>query len=135
MNAPILYFHNAAAAISYMPAGYIRLAWNPVPLEPHHLMAVYEHVLQAFKRHKTGRLLSNHGQRLPMPLPVQTWLAEQWVPRATAEAAYSHCAIVEADAPVSRLAARAVADHLTGPLKYRYFGTEAAAETWLLTAK
>ena len=118
-----------------MPAGYIRLTWNPVPLESDHLMAVYEHVLQAFKRHQTGRLLSIHGQRPPLPMPVQSWLAERWIPHAVAEAAYPHCAVVEAGAPVSRLAARAVADHLTPPLNYRYFGTEADAETWLLAAK
>jgi hypothetical protein len=130
-SSSIQYFRNAAAVISYEPGGYIRLEWQPVASTTTELRAIYEHVLRAMQHHRAMALMTVHNQRPPMPPEVQTWLAEDWVPRATREVGYGRCAIVEAATPLSRLAARAVGANVSGPLNYQYFDTEAAAEAWL----
>lgn len=129
--APIQYYRNAAAVISYEPAGYIRLDWQPVPSTPTELRAIYEHVLRAMQHHHAEALMTVHNQRPPMPPEVQTWLTTDWVPRAVHEVGYGRCAIVEAATPLSRLAARAVGSNVTGPLQYQFFADEATAAAWL----
>lgn len=125
------YFRNAAAVISYEPAGYIRLDWQPVPSTATELRAIYEHVLRAMQYHRVMALMSIHNQRPPMPQEVQAWLADDWMPRAVRDVGYGRCAIVEAAMPLSRLAARAVGANVSGPLNYQYFDTETAAADWL----
>jgi hypothetical protein len=77
------------------------------------------------------RLMSVHGQRPPMPPQIQEWLTTQWVPRAMETAGYDRCAVVEAEAPLSRLAARSVGNGLTHKLRYHYFPTVREAAEWL----
>lgn len=125
------YFRNAAAVISYAPAGYIHLDWQPVPATPAELRAIYEHVLQAMLRHRAGTLLTVHNNRPPLPPDVQTWLTQNWMPRAVREVGYGRCAIVEAEMPLSRLAAHSVGSGVNGQINYQYFGTEEAAIAWL----
>ena len=129
--SPSQYFRNAAAVISHEPAGYIRLEWQPQVSTGAELRAIYEHVLRALQHHRSTRLLTVHKQRPPMSGEMQTWLVQEWIPRAIREVSYSHCAIVEAEAPLSRLAARTVGSSVAVPLHYRYFDTEAAAAGWL----
>lgn len=129
--SPTQYFRNAAAVISYYPAGYVRLEWQPVASTATELRAIYEHVLRAMLHHRATALMSIHNQRPPMPPEVQAWLTDDWMPRAVREVGYGRCAIVEADMPLSRLAARAVGSNVTGPLNYQYFDSETAAEAWL----
>ncbi|GAA4362391.1 hypothetical protein GCM10023185_30280 [Hymenobacter saemangeumensis] len=126
------YFSNAAASISYAAGGYIRLDWQPTPATATELRAIYEHVLRAMLHHGASRLMTLHNNRPPMPQELQSWLATQWIPRAIQEVGYSHCAIVEASNPLSRLAARAVGSSLHLPLAYGYFDSPQAAEAWLL---
>ena len=125
------YFSNAAAAITYAPAGYIRLDWQPVSVTPPELRAIYEHVLRAMQRYRCPALMTVHRQRPPMPLEVQTWLTQDWIPRAVAVVGYARCAIVQAESPLSRLAAHAVGSGLANTLRYQYFDGEAAADSWL----
>jgi hypothetical protein len=125
------YFSNAAAVISYAPAGYIRLEWQPVPATVAELRSIYEHVLRAMQHHRATRLMSVHNQRPPMPPEIQTWLTQEWLPRAVAEAGYRYCAVVEATVPLSRLAARAVGTGMKGELRYEFFETDALADAWL----
>ena len=125
------YFSNAAAVISYAPAGYIRLSWQSVPATVPELRSIYEHVLRAMLHHRTPALLTVHHQRPPMPPEVQAWLAHDWIPRAIAAVGYGRCAIVEAELPLSRLAAHAVGNELKSTLQYQYFSTEAEAAAWL----
>jgi hypothetical protein len=130
-TSPVYYFGNAAATISYVPAGYIRLDWQPVPATATELQAIYEHVLRAMKHHHVASLMTVHNNRPPMPQAVQTWLTTSWMPRAVREASYNRCAIVEASNPLSRLAARAVGANAVGPLDYQYFDSPQAAAAWL----
>lgn len=131
MNSPAQYFHNAAAAITYHAPDYLRVTWQPTAVSVADLQAIYEHVLRAMRHYGSTRLMSVHGQRPPMPPRVQEWLTTQWVPRAIAEAGYDKCAVVEAEAPLSRLAARSVGTGLTQPLRYNYFSTVQDAAKWL----
>ncbi|WP_152560026.1 hypothetical protein [Hymenobacter sp. IS2118] len=131
MIPTVHYFSNAAAVISYAPAGYVRLDWQPVAASATELRAIYEHVLRALHHHRSTALMSVHNQRPPMPPDVQEWLVESWIPRAVTEVGYGRCAIVEAAAPLSRLAARAVGTGLKGQLSYAFFATDAEADAWL----
>jgi hypothetical protein len=128
------YFSNPAATISYAPAGYIRLAWQPIAVTASELRAIYEHVLRAMLHHRSTALMTVHNQRPPMPPDVQTWLTEEWIPRAVATVGYGRCAIVQAAMPLSRLAARAVGSGQKTTLHYQYFDSEATADGWLREA-
>ena len=128
------YFSNAAAVISYAPAGYVRLDWQPVTTTAPELRAIYEHVLRAMRHHRATALMTVHNQRPPMPQEVQAWLMEDWIPRAVATVDYGRCAIVQAGLPLSRLAARSVGAGQKTALDFRYFDTEATADAWLRTA-
>lgn len=132
VNNLLPYFRSIAAVITYLPAAYVRVEWHPVAATAAELRAVYDHVLHAMRRHQAPALLSVHNQRPPIPPDVQTWLVNEWIPRAL-EAGYRYCAIVEAVTPLGRLSARAVGSSLDKTaLQYRYFRTETAAEEWLL---
>ena len=128
------YFSNPAATISYAPAGYIRLDWRPTAVTAPELRAIYEHVLRAMLHHRATALMTVHNQRPPMPPDVQTWLTEEWIPRAVATVGYGRCAIVQAEMPLSRLAARSVGSGQKTTLRYQYFDSEATADGWLREA-
>jgi hypothetical protein len=128
------YFSNPAAAISYASAGYIRLDWRPTAVTASELRAIYEHVLRAMLHHRATALMTVHNQRPPMPPDVQTWLTEEWIPRAVATVGYGRCAIVQAEMPLSRLAARSVGTSQKTTLRYQYFDSEATADGWLREA-
>jgi hypothetical protein len=125
------YFHNAAATITYHESGYLRVTWHPTSVSVADLQAIYGHVMRAMLHYGTSRLMTVHGQRPPMPPQVQEWLTQHWVPRAIAEAGYNKCAIIEATAPLSRLAARSIGSSLTPGLHYQYFASEQEAAEWL----
>jgi hypothetical protein len=132
MLAPTRYFfHNAAATISYHPAGYVQLDWQPTVVSSQELRAIYEHLLRAMKYFEVSSLMTIHNQRPPMPQDVQQWLVETWIPQAIAEVNYSRCAVVEAEKPLSRLAARTVGGSAPGPLRHAYFATIEEAAAWL----
>jgi hypothetical protein len=103
-----------------------------MPASVAELREVYEHALLAMKQHRVQGLMSVHDHRPPMPLEIQTWLAQQWIPRAITEAGYNRCAIVESAKPLSRLAARTVGANLNQPLLYRYVATVEEAAQWLV---
>jgi len=102
-----------------------------VPVSSPELKGIYEHLLRAMHHFNASSLMTIHNKRLPMPQDVQQWLVEEWIPRAIAEVNYGHCAIVEADSPLSRLAARTVGGNLPRRLSYAYFATTEEASTWL----
>ncbi|MCB2375994.1 STAS/SEC14 domain-containing protein [Hymenobacter sp. BT635] len=128
------YFRNALCTISYHGAGYVQLAWTEAATNENELQALYAHALQALKHHRTGRLLTDHRRRQPLPLGAQQWIAQHWVPQAVREAGYSHCAIVENQTPLGRLAARAIGDEIAAPLKFRFFSEMPEAVAWLTKA-
>ncbi|TGE26963.1 hypothetical protein [Hymenobacter metallicola] len=132
--ASSIYFRNALCTISYYEAGYVQLVWSEAAATADELQALYGHTLQVLKHHRTGRLLTDHRLRQPLPLTAQHWISQQWIPQAVREAGYSHCAIIENQTPLGRLAARAVGDEVAVPLKFQFFNDLSEAAAWLTKA-
>jgi hypothetical protein len=124
------YFQNPAITISHA-AGYLRLDWSEARTTEDELREAYQQVLLAMKHYSTGKTLSYHGQRPLIPLGVQNWLTQEWIPRAVREAGYTRCAVVESVNPLGRLASGAVARSVPSQLDFRHFPTLAAADAWL----
>jgi hypothetical protein len=134
MNSPLFYYRNSLGVITYDPLGFVVLEWLDVPLTHAELQSLYSHTLQALRHHHTGKLLTVQTNRQPLPVVDQQWIVEQWIPRALAECAYSHCAIVESAQATHRSGARAVGDSIGSALAFRYFSNEAEARAWLQPA-
>ncbi|UOQ74842.1 hypothetical protein [Hymenobacter cellulosilyticus] len=126
-----LYFSNPVLQLSHDSGGYLRLRWTSTGGTEDELRSTYLQVRQAMRHFRTGKTMSIHQNRPLIPVPVQQWLAAEWIPGSVREAGYSHCAIVESHNPMARLASQAVS--LTAPtaLAFRHFPTEAAADAWL----
>jgi hypothetical protein len=131
MNAPLLYYRNALGAITYDPRGFVVLEWADAPITPAELQSLYAHTLQALRHHNTCKLLTVQTHRQPLPEADQQWIAEQWIPQAIADCAYSHCAIVEAAQAAHRAGARAVGTRIGSAVAFRYFATQDQASDWL----
>lgn len=134
MNTPLLYYRNPLGSLTYDPRGFVTLQWSAEPITPAELQSLYAHTLQALRHHGTRKLLTNQVHRQPLPPEEQAWLAQQWVPQAISECAYSHCAIVESEHEAGRAAARAVGSRLSVALDFRYFQDAVEAENWLISA-
>ncbi|TGE29422.1 hypothetical protein [Hymenobacter metallicola] len=129
-----LYFSNPALNLSFDAAGYLRLRWTQTGGTEEELRTAYQQVQQAMKHFRTGKTMSIHQQRPLIPVLVQQWLSTNWIPRSVREAGYSHCAIVESQNPMARLASQAVGLGAPAALAFRHFSTEAAADQWLRSA-
>ncbi|RYY15672.1 MAG: hypothetical protein EOO36_12315 [Cytophagaceae bacterium] len=128
-----LFFQNQAGVLYYQPAGYVRLAWGAdrQPLET--IQAFYEQVLALLTSTGVRRILSDHGQRAPLPLAVQEWLTTSWIPRAMNQARTQHCAIVEGADPLHRLSTQSVVSTSPTGFQYKRFDNFGAADGWLRT--
>jgi hypothetical protein len=128
-----LYFQNAVGKLYYHPLGYVRLAWGPerVPLEM--LQAYYEQALTLLLNTRTHKILSEHGQRVPLSAAAQSWITSSWIPRAMARAQVRHCAIVEGADPMHRLSTQSVVAASPAGFIFQRFTTIEDAERWLLS--
>jgi hypothetical protein len=131
-SSPTPYFCTAAASVAYVPAGYVRLDWQTADATADELKAIYEQVLLAMQQHHTSRLMTVHNERLPVPLEVQAWLIENWVPRTLQAVGHGRCAVVETKSDQSRRAVRAVGANIEEPLEYQFFSSPEDAAEWLL---
>ena len=127
-----LYFENQAGQLYYRAAGYAHLVWGPGRLPLATIEAYYEQVLALLLNTSTRLILSEHGQRAPLPLETQNWLATSWIPRAMRLAQVRHCAIVEGDDPLHRLSAQSVVSAAPEGFVFQRFDAMRAAERWLL---
>ena len=125
------YFQSAAGTLFHHPQGYVRMAWNSGRLSLDLIQAFYEQVLALMVQQRCQKILSDHGQRAPLPLTAQEWLTQSWIPRAIQEAGAHHCAIVEGADPIHRLSTQTVVTNAPSGLKFKRFSTRAEAETWL----
>ncbi|MDJ0364819.1 hypothetical protein QMK33_06615 [Hymenobacter sp. H14-R3] len=127
-----LFFENQAGRLYYRSAGYVHLAWGSerLPLAP--IQAYYEQALALLRSTGSHRILSEHGQRAPLPGEAQTWLTGNWIPRAIALANTRHCAIVEGANPMHRLSTQSVVSASPTEFVYKRFDSMQAAETWLV---
>jgi hypothetical protein len=128
-----LYFESPAGQLYYHPAGFVRLAWaaGRLPLET--IQAYYEQVLDLLLSTGCQRILSEHGQRAPLPVEAQRWITADWIPRAIARSQTRHCAIVEGANPLHRLSTQSVVSAAPAEFQFKRFDTVQEAESWLLT--
>ncbi len=129
-----LCYQNAAGKLFYQPTGYVRLAWHPdrVPLEA--IQAYYGQVLSLLQSTGARKIMSEHGQRAPLPGAAQEWLTGTWIPQAIREARVRYCAIVEGSDPMHRLSTQSVVSAAPGGLIFQRFDNVPDAEAWLLAA-
>lgn len=127
-----LYFESSAGRLYYHPAGYVRLAWAPGRLPLADIQAYYEQVLALLISTGSRRVLSEHGQRSPLPAEAQQWLTASWIPRAQTMARTRHCAIVEGADPMHRLSTQSVVSAAPTDFTFKRFDTVRAAEAWLV---
>ena len=136
LRAPeTLYFENQAGQVYYRPAGYAHLVWEPGRLAQATIEAYYEQVLALLLNTNTRLILSEHGQRFPLPQEVQNWLTTNWIPRAMRLGNVRHCAIVEGADPLHRLSTQSVVSTAPVGFAFQRFATVRAAESWLLAVE
>jgi hypothetical protein len=126
-----LFFQNPAGKLFYQPAGYVRLAWAAERQTLETIQAFYEQVLALLKSTGVRRVLSDHGQRAPLPIAAQEWLTTNWIPRAMQQAHTRHCAIVEGADPMHRLSTQSVVSTSPVGFQFKRFDNFAAADAWL----
>ncbi|OON67834.1 hypothetical protein B0919_16765 [Hymenobacter sp. CRA2] len=114
-------------------AGFVRLAWSAERIELADLQAFYEQALTLLVGVGVGRILSDHGQRQPLPAAAQQWLIDNWIPRAIRQAHVYYCAIVEGNDPVHRLSTQGVVGRAPSDMQFKRFSNRAEAEAWLLS--
>ncbi len=127
-----LYFQNLAGKLYYQPAGYVRLAWAPDRVTFDVIQAYYEQVLALLQSTGVRCILSDHGQRTPLPAAAQEWLTTNWIPRAMRLSNTHHCAIVEGANPMHRLSTQSVVSTAPNGFLFKRFDSVEAAEAWLL---
>lgn len=126
-----VFFSNSVGRVVFHSAGYVRLAWSAERITLPDLQAFYEQALQLLGRVGVGRILSDHGQRQPLPAAAQQWLVTDWIPRAI-RAGVRYCAIVEGHDPMHRLSTQGVVASAPQGLVFGRFQDRALAEAWLL---
>jgi len=126
-----LYFESTAGRLYYNQAGYVRLAWLPGRLTLADIQTYYEQVLALLISTGSHRILSEHGQRSPLPADAQQWLTTNWIPRAQTMAGTHHCAIVEGANPMHRLSTQSVVSAAPAGFVFKRFDTIREAEGWL----
>ena len=126
-----LYFQNIAGKVFYQPAGFVRLAWSGERASFEAIQAYYEQVLALLLNTNTRKILSDHGQRIPLSGAAQQWLTEKWIPRAISQARTGHCAIVEGADPMHRLSTQSVVSAAPRGMMFQRFSALDAAEAWL----
>ena len=127
-----LYFESAAGRLYYHSAGYVHLAWAPGRLPLPTIEAYYEQALALLRSTDCRRILSEHGQRAPLPAEAQAWITSSWIPRAMSQAQTRHCAIVEGANPLHRLSTQSVVSASPAGFLFKRFDNFPDAEAWLL---
>jgi hypothetical protein len=128
-----IYFENAAGRLLEEPAGFMRTIWGSGPRRPEDTRAVFTHMMLALQRHGWSRILIDQRPMQPFTAEEQTWITQEWMPRAVSEGGYRHGAVIVSPNVMVRLATAYITTQVMGlPLQYRSFETEAEALAWLL---
>lgn len=126
-----LVFQSQVGKLYYQPGGYVRLAWAAERLSFDLIQAYYEQALVLLANTGVRRILSDHGQRAPLPAAAQEWITTNWIPRAMSLARTQHCAIVEGVDPVHRLSIQSVVSNAPTGFQFKRFDQFSAADAWL----
>ena len=135
MNKPSrsLYFENSTGRIWEEPAGYLRLDYRPGPRELVPFKALLTHGAQALSRRQWHHMLVDQREMSPFNPVEQTWMTNEWLPRAVSESGYRFGAVLVAHDVFARLAMNQLVMASRGLAhSYRLFEAEAEAEAWLL---
>ncbi len=132
-TAETLFFTNAAGRVYYCPDGYVRLEWSAQVVTLDTIQAYYEQVLALLRRQNCRFLLSEHAQRAPLTPAMQTWLTDNWIPRAMQQARVQYCAVIDGQNPIHRLATQTVISTAPTGFTFKRFADRAAAAAWLRT--
>ncbi|TYZ09340.1 hypothetical protein FY528_11385 [Hymenobacter lutimineralis] len=66
-----------------------------------------------------------------MSAEAQTWITQNWIPRAMRESNTHYCAIVEGHNPLHRLATQTIVAGAPAGFRFQRFATRPAAAAWL----
>ncbi|AYA36323.1 hypothetical protein D3Y59_04145 [Hymenobacter oligotrophus] len=126
-------FANAGGRIAQAHPAYLLLEWLPGASQPEVVTAVFERLLLAMRLTGCRCVLTDQRQMPPLDAAVQRWVAEQWLPRAAAEAGYSHCAVLLSENVFARLGAVTwVSQYQPKAVVYQAFASPEAAAEWLV---
>ena len=135
MSSPVsrsLYFENSAGRIWEEASGYLRLDYKAGPRDIVQFRAILTHLMQAMSRHRWSRAMIDQRLMSPYTSTEQTWMSEEWLPRAVHEYGYRYGAALVAHDVFARLAMNQfVLSNRSLPHTYRSFETEETAVAWL----
>jgi hypothetical protein len=128
-----IYFKNNAGCLWEEPQRYIRLDYYPGARSETQFQALLTHAQQAMKRRGWSRMLVNQQEMNAFTASEETWMVNEWLPRAVQEAGYRYGAVVVAHNVFARLAMTSVVmtSRKLGHF-YRSFEHENEAINWLL---
>jgi hypothetical protein len=132
LSNPTLLLQNTAGQVIAEPEGYLRLQWGSQPRALADTCAMFTTAAQALRQRGWGRILINQVNMLPFSSQEQLWISQEWLPAAVRESGYRFGAVVLAANVLTRLATAFVTSTPELPLRYRSFGGEEEALTWLL---
>ncbi|WP_188813706.1 hypothetical protein [Hymenobacter cavernae] len=127
----IPHFTNAVGSIYYCSQGYIQLTWSSERIQLTELQVFYEQTLSLLDSTNSRKILSEHGQRQPLPAAAQHWLTHDWIPRAIKQVRVEYCAIVDGSNPMHRLSTQTVIMQAPAEFVFKRFATSVEAEAWL----
>ena len=131
-----LYFENSVGRLWEEPAGYLRLEYKPNPRETVQFRAILTHTAQALSRRQWANILVDQRQMAPFTPIEQTWMSNEWLPKAVHEHGYRHGAVLVAHNVFARLAmTQLVFGTRDLPHTYRTFEDEDEAVAWLGSMK
>jgi hypothetical protein len=130
---PTIYFKNNAGCVWEEPKNYLRLDYYPGIRSETQFQALLTHAQQAMKRHGWSKMLVNQQEMSALTAGEETWMVNEWLPRAVQDAGYRYGAVVVAHNVFARLAMTSVVmtSRKLGHL-YRSFEHENEAIDWLL---
>jgi hypothetical protein len=133
MAARTIYFKNNAGCLWEEPEAYIRLEYYAGVRSETQFQALLTHAQQAMKRHSWSRMLINQQAMSAFTPTEETWMINEWLPRAVREAGYRYGAVVVAHNVFARLAMTGIVmtSRKLGH-QYRNFEHEPDAIAWLL---
>ena len=128
-----IYFKNNAGCLWEEPEAYLRLDYYPGVRSETQFQALLTHAQQAMRRHNWSKMLINQQQMSAFSPSEESWMINEWLPRAVREGGYRFGAIVVAHNVFARLAMTSVvmSSRKLGHL-YRSFEHETEAITWLV---
>ncbi|QDA61564.1 hypothetical protein [Hymenobacter jejuensis] len=127
----ITYTSSALCNVVCHPDGYLRLDWKNARATSAEVRETYQQVAAALKRYGLRKILSIHDHRQPIPLDVQKWMTDEWIPSTVLATGWAYCAVVESHQPLTRLAVKAIISVSSQQLTFHYSSAVEEGIAWL----